>query len=133
SMKFRLSFAVVSFCSGLMIAPYGRAQSQLQRIPVDSSFKAAADGEISAIWVQSDSRIVIGGSFTNVNGAKRPGIARLQPDGQLDQTFDPDLEIVGPSDLPPLGRFTVQFLKQTQDGKILVGGSFTNVGGTART
>src|SRR5258706_11034233 len=79
SMKLRFRFAVVAFCFGLMIARYGRAQSPLQRVPVDSSFPAAADGEISAILVQSDSRIVIGGSFTNVNGAKRPGIARLQP------------------------------------------------------
>ena len=39
------------------------------------------------IAVQEDGRIVICGSFTAVNGVKRLYIARLNPDGSLDDTF----------------------------------------------
>jgi len=39
------------------------------------------------IAIQEDGRIVICGSFTAVNGVKRLYIARLNPDGSLDDTF----------------------------------------------
>ncbi|GIX50428.1 MAG: hypothetical protein KatS3mg132_622 [Limisphaera sp.] len=39
--------------------------------------------------LQADGRIWISGSFTNVNGQSRAGIARLLPDGRLDESVVP--------------------------------------------
>jgi hypothetical protein len=46
------------------------------------------DGEIYSVAYQTDSRILIGGSFKNVNGEHSPNIARLNADGNLDDSFD---------------------------------------------
>ena len=44
-----------------------------------------------AIAVQLDGRILIGGLFTNVNGATLNHIARLTDRGAVDSTFTPGL------------------------------------------
>src|SRR5205085_7261834 len=38
---------------------------------------------------QPDGRILLGGSFSQINGFFRPGLARLLSDGSLDSDFDP--------------------------------------------
>ena len=45
--------------------------------------------EVSAIAMQPDGKIIIGGNFNNVLGASRSNIARLNSDGSLDTVFDP--------------------------------------------
>jgi uncharacterized delta-60 repeat protein len=81
-----------------------------------------ADGTVFAVAVQPDGKILIGGDFTTVNGLARSRLARLQSDGSLDVTFDPG---TGPSG-------TVRAIALQADGKIIIGGSFTNVNGTDR-
>jgi len=61
-------------------------------------------------------QILIGGDFTAVNGIGRNGIARLNPDGSLDPTFDP-----GQGATNAVRAIAIQL-----DGNIVVGGSFTN-------
>ena len=53
------------------------------------NFASKVDGgEITAVAEQPDGKIVIGGEFTNVEGNYNlKGIARLNPDGSLDDTF----------------------------------------------
>jgi hypothetical protein len=46
-------------------------------------------GRVMDIALQSDGRIVIGGFFSQVNGVNCPHLARLNPDGSLDRTFQP--------------------------------------------
>jgi uncharacterized delta-60 repeat protein len=74
--------------------------------------------------VQSDGRILIGGSFTTVGGVTRKRVARLNSDGSLDPSFnlDADLNLNG----------AVYAMAVQSDGKILIGGDFTMVGSTAR-
>ena len=89
---------------------------------VDSTFAAAADGPIHAVALQTNGRIVIGGEFRNVSGGgfgflARRGIARLWPDGLVDRDFDPGTD------------GSVRALAIQQDDRILVGGSFTTLGG----
>ena len=55
-----------------------------------------------------------------MNGTARNRIARLNTDGTLDLTFNPNAN-------NPVYTIAVQ-----GDGKILIGGTFTSVGGTAR-
>jgi uncharacterized delta-60 repeat protein len=88
---------------------------------VDGTFDNSTplDGNVRAIAVQPDGRIVIGGSFTMVGGTPRPYIARLNADGSLDGTFDPG----------PGADSIVYSIALQSDGKILIGGEFTSVGG----
>jgi uncharacterized delta-60 repeat protein len=80
--------------------------------------------------VQADGKIVIGGTFTNVGGLSRNGVARLNADGSLDTSFDPGTGVSlgfdtgGATTVP-----TTYSLVQQPDGKILIGGSFYNVNG----
>jgi uncharacterized delta-60 repeat protein len=53
-------------------------------------------GRVNCIALQPwDSAIIIAGSFTQVNGVSRSGIARLSPSGALDLTFSPGTGISG--------------------------------------
>lgn len=69
---------------------------------------------------QSDGSVIIGGSFSQVDGHTSKGIARLHPNGGLDTTFLPTLLESG-----FLASATVQALACQVDDKILVGGLFT--------
>ena len=63
---------------------------------LDATYPAAnygistgANGVIRAISQQPDGRLLIAGSFTSYNGIPRSGIARLEEDGSLDESFTP--------------------------------------------
>jgi len=47
------------------------------------------NGPVHTMAAQAGGLLVIGGSFTNVHGAGRTNLARLLPDGSLDETFRP--------------------------------------------
>jgi uncharacterized delta-60 repeat protein len=86
------------------------------------NFGSAADGAINSIALQANGKILIGGSFTTVNATSRNRIARLNSDGSLDTSFNPDAGING----------IVQSLALQPDGNILIGGEFTTVNGVLR-
>src|SRR5207248_9633789 len=50
---------------------------------------------VRSIVVQSDGKVVIGGEFTTLNGTNRSGIARLNNNGSLDNTFIPGAAVAG--------------------------------------
>jgi uncharacterized delta-60 repeat protein len=81
---------------------------------------------VSAIAVQMDGRILIGGRFTSVLGMLRNNLVRLNKDGTLDAQFNPEIAFT-PSSLDGIDSIAVQ-----ADHKILVGGRFTNIGGAIR-
>jgi uncharacterized delta-60 repeat protein len=83
-------------------------------------------GTVDCLAVQGDDKIVIGGSFARVNGTLRNGIARLNPDGSLDHTFDPGTRLQNPAGA------SVNALALELDGKIVIGGAFASVDGTPR-
>jgi uncharacterized delta-60 repeat protein len=83
------------------------------------------DGRIYAIAVQTDGKVLIGGTFTTLrpNGGPpvtRNRIARLNPDGTVDAAFDPN------------ANGEVDAIVVQADGKILAGGFFTSIGGQPR-
>jgi uncharacterized delta-60 repeat protein/uncharacterized repeat protein (TIGR01451 family) len=95
---------------------------------VDLGFNAAngangLDGPVWAIAVQGDHKIVIGGDFLSINGVVCNHIARLNADGSLDDGFNNPG--TGASD-------SVRALTIQLDGRILVGGLFTNFNGTVQ-
>ncbi len=68
-------------------------------------------GEVDAIAVQADGKILIGGLFNKYNGVARNYLARLNTDGSLDTSFAPS----GNGLSEPVQTIAVQ-----ADGKILV-------------
>jgi uncharacterized delta-60 repeat protein len=75
---------------------------------------------VNAIAVQTDDKIVVGGSFTKLAGQTRNGIGRLNADGTLDMSFNPGAD------------YSVLSLAIQGDGKLLVAGNFTTLGGQPR-
>src|SRR5262249_6436662 len=70
---------------------------------------------------QTDDRVLIGGSFTFINGVHRNFICRLMTDGSVDTSFNPG---AGADN-------TVNALSETFVGgvrKLYVGGAFTSIG-----
>jgi uncharacterized delta-60 repeat protein len=95
---------------------------------VDATFDPGAgiNGSITALSLQADGRVLIGGNFTTVHGRRRNGIARLHSDGSLDESFDPGEGISDPFD-PRIAALILQ-----ADGRIIIGGRFVSVRGTPR-
>ena len=87
---------------------------------LDAAFNPGTDGEVRALAVQADGKILAGGSFSTLGGQPRENLGRLNADGTLDTTFAPDAT-------GAVNSFQVQ-----ADGKILVGGSFDSLGGQPR-
>ena len=98
---------------------------------LDSSFNAGAGGDNTVFALAEtfmpDRRLLIGGSFLNMNGSSHSGLARLNNAGVLDSTFNPTLNING-----TVYAIAVYPTNTTQGGKILIGGSFTSINGFGR-
>lgn len=56
----------------------------------NGEWSPALNDTVSAIAVQKDQRVLLAGAFTEAGGFTRWHLVRLLPDGQLDQSFDPD-------------------------------------------
>lgn len=77
---------------------------------------------VYAMAVQSDDKIIVGGSFTGINGTTSNRIARLNSDGTLDTTFTTNIGT-------GFGTTRVNTIAIQSDGKIVVGGSFSTING----
>lgn len=106
----------------------GTTRNRIARLNPDGSLDTTfnpgtgADGEIQAIRLDANGRVLIGGSFATINGTNRSGVARLNSDGSLDLSFNPGTG----------ANATVWALAVQADGKILLGGQFTSVNGNTR-
>jgi uncharacterized delta-60 repeat protein len=106
----------------------GVSRSRIARLnsdgTLDTNFSAEVSPTLNAMAIDSDQRIYIAGSFSSVNGSPRERFARLHPDGDLDTGFDPG---TGPS-----GAGGANAIAIDPDGKIVIGGAFTNYNGVPR-
>ena len=77
--------------------------------------------------VQPDNKILVGGTFAAIAGSTFNGIARLLPDGTLDETFNPNpgIEPAGCCPQP----YAIAF---QSNGDIVVSGYFSKVNGLDR-
>lgn len=109
--------------AGQFTSMNGVGRSGIARLNADGSVDptfnhgAGTNDTVYAVALQPDGKVVIGGSFTAVNGVAREYLARLNADGSLDTTF------TGPNFADTTG-WWVQSLALQPDGKILVGGDF---------
>lgn len=88
----------------------------------DTNFMASADGPVYAVGFQRDGKLIIAGDFSQVDGEPRNNIARLLADGTIDTSFDAALTINGP----------IRDLEIQPDGRIVIGGAFTEINGFSR-
>lgn len=104
--------------------PRGRIARLLGDGSLDLSFDpgSGCDATVRDIALQPDGKVIIVGDFENFNGVPRAGIARLDPNGTLDTTFDPGAGFDGA---------TVRVIIQP-DGAVLVGGWFNTFDGVSR-
>ena len=86
----------------------------------DAGFNPSANGDTYSSAMQTDGKLVLGGSFTTVGEIARNRLARLNADGTLDAAFNPD------------ANGEVRTVAAQADGRIVIGGSFTTVGGVTR-
>ena len=106
----------------------GVARQRLARLDANGALDlgfspgAGADGTVHAIALQPDGRAVIGGDFFSWDATTRIRVARIQSDGGVDASFDPGIGVDS----------TVHALALQPDGKVLIGGDFTNAGGLVR-
>jgi uncharacterized delta-60 repeat protein len=113
---------------GIFTAVGETARNRIARLnangTLDASFNpgSGANQTIQTISLQSDGKILIGGDFTSFNGAARNRLARLNPDGSVDTNFNPG---TGANN-------SVRAFAVLSNGKILVGGLFTDFNGSAR-
>jgi uncharacterized delta-60 repeat protein len=107
---------------------------------IDSTFNPAdvgyagqygADRSVHTTVIQKDSGIIIGGEFYNYDGVSRNCIARLKQDGLLDVSFNPGTGFSGTHSDEIFT--TVYAIAIQPDGKIIVGGNFTDYNGTPRS
>lgn len=108
----------------------GTTRNRIVRINADGTIDASfnpgsgANNRIYTTSIQSDGKIIIGGSFTSINGTSRNGIARLNADGSLDLSFNPGTGTGVTS--------TVYTNSIQSDNRIIIGGGFFSYNGTNR-
>ena len=102
---FSLLTAILLGCPSIQAAPGD----------LDSPKFAIGGGSVLTAVPQPDGKVLIGGSFTTVQGKPRNRIARLKANGALDAAFNPNAD------------GTVESIVVQGDGKILIGGFFTTL------
>lgn len=106
----------------------GLTRSRIARLnsdgQIDGSYNLGQgfDGPVRAIQIDAEGKAVVAGYFKSFNGVSRNGIARLNPNGALDETFNPG----GGADNP------VTDLAIQEDGCIVIVGDFTTFNGYNR-
>jgi uncharacterized delta-60 repeat protein len=104
------------------------ARSRIARLNQNGSLDAGfdpgngANGAVQAIAVQPDGRIIVAGDFTDFDSQPANFIMRLHPSGGRDGSFQ---ATAGPNGF-------VHAVVLQPDGRILIGGAFTAVGGQPR-
>jgi uncharacterized delta-60 repeat protein len=101
---------------------YGSVTSAVATLTVNlavpDGFNPGANGQVNALAIQPDGKILVGGGFTILGGQVRYRLGRLLPDGTLDAGFNP-----GGNANSSNAYFNVSGLTVQPDGKILVQGS----------
>ena len=110
----------------------GTTQNRITRLNPDGSrdtsfnigtgFDDGGFDSVDSIALQSDGKLLVGGSFTSYNGVTQNRITRLNPDGSRDTSFD-----IGTGFDDDILSIALQ-----SDGKILVGGFFNSYDGVTQ-
>lgn len=124
------------YLAGDFTAVHGQQRARVARLLpdglVDPAFdpRGGPDGQVRALAVQTDGRVLISGDFFTVNGHARPHVARLLPGGDVDLSFN-----AGSGAAAGTGAedYTARVfaLLPNDDGSVFVGGRFASFQGRA--
>lgn len=115
---------------GFFTAIGGVERQHIARLNADGSldmaFNPSATGgsaqqAVLGLALQSDGKILLAGQFAQVGGAAHDGVARLNANGSVDNTFN---ALVGQS---------VSAVAPMPDGRVVIGGGFTSVEGQSHS
>ncbi len=112
--------------AGAFTSYNGTSINRIARINTDGTIDgtfivgAGADNYVNTIVIQTDGKIIIGGSFLYYGGTYKVGIARIYTNGSIDGTFN-----VGTGASGGIYVTSIQ-----SDGKIIIGGTFRSYNGT---
>lgn len=95
---------------------------------VGPSDPSSGGGSVCDLDLQPDGKILVSGDFPLISGVTRNGVARLNPNGDPDLTFNPGSGATGSG----LAITTIRALARQPDGKIVIGGDFTQFNGIIR-
>ncbi len=121
------------YAAGRFVAIHGIARPSLARFhpdgKLDSFYQppASPDGPVRTMLLQPDHKLVIAGEFSRIGAVTRHQVARLLPDGTLDESFDP-----GSGAMLSTNRGLVYALGLQSQGKLLIGGTFDSFSGAAK-
>ncbi|MDB6064872.1 MAG: hypothetical protein JWR26_1080 [Pedosphaera sp.] len=103
-------------------SPY--SHNNLARLNVDgsidgtftNSYPGGPNGTIYSLGLQSDGKVMVGGTFNTIGGTNHNLIARLNPDGTIDNSFNAGT----------INGSSVNAIAVQGDGNILIGGAFNS-------
>jgi uncharacterized delta-60 repeat protein len=107
----------------------GSGSNTIARLNADGTLDASFmpgigfEGEVRALAIQTDGKIIAGGDFTAFDTISRTYIARLNANGSLDTGF---------ASAAVLFNNSVEAIAVQSDGKIVAGGAFETFGGISR-
>ena len=122
-MKLQLHFLfIILFC-------FYSVHNNAQQGKLDTTFNSYDDGlngdgfnnAVRTLSIQTDGNLIVGGDFLSFNGKPLLYLTRLKPDGTIDENFDTDSGFNG--------KVYSSYIQP--DGKIIIGGNFTNYKGVA--
>ena len=100
-----------------------------------AGYGAGLAGDVRAA-IRDDGSLLVWGNFASLHGVARDGIARLKPDGSLDESFQPPSLLLGHRRLDNIGEgsanASIRQVRVQPDGRILVAGLFSRVNGEPR-
>lgn len=98
------------------------ARAQPGSLDITFNPGTGANGEVRCVSLFTNGQVLIGGNFGFINGVPRNRVARLNPNGDLDTSFDP---LVGPDGI-------IFAAVAEPEGTALIGGSFRNINSIRR-
>lgn len=114
----------------------GTAMNHIARLNSDGTLDAGftpgvgANDLVSAIALQSDTRIVLGGQFTQCSGVTRSRVTRLNPDGTMDPRINFGTGADGLVSAIAIQQDAIQgYPTNVPDEKIIIGGGFSHYNG----
>lgn len=90
-----LAGRMIGVIGGVPVANLIRSNANGTLDATFNNFSAVVGSGIGAVAVDQEDRIVVAGSFTAIQGQARPGLARLDANGNVDPTFVPAVGVTG--------------------------------------
>jgi len=108
---------------------------------IDTTFQPNPNGVVDTIVVLPNQQLLVGGGFTSFQpgtssyATNRLFLSRLNSDGTVDPSFDPELNSAAAANPAAAGRLSAYrrlVHRNQRGGALLIGGSFTVIAATPR-